>query len=114
MVKKGKLNKAEKFYIEGNSQKSTEDIAADLDRSVTIVEKHLATIPKTTPTEVQQEATNDEGEAQMFKLMGRHKRQGQHVATVMTRAASELADATRGPRTLNKKLQQAIHKPKSK
>jgi predicted ArsR family transcriptional regulator len=114
MVKKGKLNKAEKFYIEGNSQKSAEDIAADLDRSVAVVKKHLATVPVTTPTEVQQEATNDDGESRMFQLMGRHKRQGKHVATVMTRAASELADETRTERTLNRKLQQAIHKPKSK
>ena len=43
--------------------------------------------------------------------MGRKKRGDEKVATVMTRAASEMADDTRPKRVLNKKLQKSIHKP---
>jgi hypothetical protein len=44
--------------------------------------------------------------------MGRHKRGDAHVATIMTKAASEMSDATRPARLTSKKLQAAIHKPK--
>ena len=113
MVKRGALSKVEKYYIEGNCTLPIEDIAKELDRSVNSVTKYIDTLTTTTSdtpaTETVKAAVD--GEPQMFKVMGRHERNGENVATVMTSAASELADATRSKRIMNKKLQSAIHKP---
>jgi hypothetical protein len=117
MTKGGKLSKAEVFYISQNpDNKTIHELASELDRSPKMVAKHYV--------EQQSEATEAaaqpaqppvaNSEAAMFKLMGRHERQGKHVATVMTRAASELADSTRPGRLKDKnKLSSAIHKPLS-
>lgn len=111
MVKKGRLTKAEKYYIEGNTNLPVEDIAKDLDRSVPVIEKHLAQLdlPKEEPAPAKPEKKED---PKILQLMGRKERAGQHVATVMTPAASELADETRPNRIVNKKIQAAIHKPR--
>lgn len=48
--KRGPLNTAEKFYIEGNCLKKTpETIAAKLDRTVKSVEKHIEVLKKAKP-----------------------------------------------------------------
>ena len=45
MTKKtGKLTKVEKFYIENNTDKTAEDIAKDLNRTKSSVDKHIKTL----------------------------------------------------------------------
>jgi len=110
MVKRGKLSKVEQFYIEGHADLSAEDLATELDRSINIVQKHLDTMPEPTKT-TEQPKPDTEEEPRMFQVMGRHERAGEKVATVMTQSASQFADETRPKRTMNKKLQEAIHKP---
>jgi hypothetical protein len=112
MVKQGKLSKQEQFYIEQNPEKKTIcELAKELDRSPKVIAKHYteATEPVAEATAA---VTETKAESPMFKLMGRKERSGQHVATIMTKAASELSDATRPARLTSKKLQAAIHKPK--
>jgi len=112
MVKRGALSKLEKYYLEGNASLPIEDLAKELDRSEGIIGKFLGTIesPTVEPAPVEPVET----EPKMLKAMGRHTRNGQKVATVMTPGASKLADDTRPQRVMNKKLQQAIHKPMDK
>jgi hypothetical protein len=113
MVKRGALSKVEKFYIEGNRDLEVEAIASELDRSVNVVQKHLDTLPKAKakPTKATKKAKATK-DTQFQQAMGRHERAGQKVATVMTRSASELADESRPQRIANKKIQEAIHKPR--
>ena len=112
MAKRGQLTKVEKHYIEGNVNLPIEDLAKDLDRTVNIIQKYINTLdlPKETPkpkiTQVKKQ------DPKMLALMGRKKRGDENVATVMTPAASELADATRHQRLGGKKIQEAIHKPR--
>ena len=116
MVKKGSLTKQEVFYIEQNPEKKTiHELAKELDRSPKLVAKHYVQ-PVMTPIEESvatptATTTTTHAESPMFQLMGRKQRSGKNVATVMTKAASELADATRPSRIANKKMQSAIHKP---
>ena len=113
MAKAGKLTSAEQYYIETNPHSKTiHELATELDRSPKTVAKYYETkaVIEVTPEEKAQIVNP---ESPMFQLMGRHKRNDQNVATVMTKAASELADATRPNRVANKgKLKDAIHKPK--
>ena len=111
MAKSGNLTKQEKFYIQQNPDSLTiHQLAKQLDRSPETVAKHYN--QPTKPTDTTKEAVEKESKkTQMFELMGRHKRGGQNVATVMTPAASELADATRPERIKNQKIQKAIHRP---
>ena len=114
MVKRGPLNKVEKYFIEGNTDLPVEDLAAELDRSEAMIKKHLSTVTTVEePQPAQSPPPKREKQSQFFKQMGRHRRngKGKPVATVMTKAASELADAQRKKRKLNKKLESAIHKP---
>jgi hypothetical protein len=110
MAKRGALSKVEKFYIEGNASLPVEDIAAELDRTVNAVQKHLDTLPEQPAPAPEPEPTTSE--TRFLQNMGRHERAGQKVATVMTKNASEEADRTRPQRTVNKKIQEAIHKPR--
>jgi len=109
MAKRGALSKIEKFFIEGNVDLPVEEIATELDRTVNAVQKHLDSIdisPKPVePVPVKEDDTH------MMKVMGRHQRAGKPVAAVMTKAASELSDAQRPRMVMNKKMQDAIHKP---
>ena len=110
MAKRGALSKVEKFYIEGHRNLSIDDIATELDRTVNAVQKHLNTLPEQTEEDVKAEAKK--AETRFLQNMGRHERAGEKVATVMTKNASEEADRTRPQRVANKKLQEAIHKPR--
>jgi len=110
MAKRGKLSKIELYYIEGNTNLPAEDIAQELDRSVELIQKKLDEF--TPPSTKTVTSAKNDNEPQMFKVMGRHERNGQKVATVMTEAASALADSSRPNRTQNKKIQAAIHKPR--
>lgn len=117
MTKRGVLSKVEKFYIKYHRDDvSIEDMAKELDRTPDIVTKYVKSLPKSLkPKKEEAEVVKFDRreESQMFKLMGRKKRNDQYVATVMTEAASELADATRPSRTkLSGKIASAIHQPK--
>ena len=111
MVKRGKLSKVETYYIEGNTSLPVADIAKELDRSEAIVQKTLDAIAPTEEAEADAPVISKD-EPRMLKAVGRHQRNGETVAVVMTEAASSLADTTRPARTMNKKLQNAIHKPR--
>ena len=112
MAKTGKLNRVELFYISRNPDgKTIHELATELDRSPTTIAKYYET-EKEVPVAQAEPATPENPESPMFQLMGRHKRNDTNVATVMTKAASELADATRPNRLKDKnKLAGAIHKP---
>lgn len=113
MVKTGKLTEAEKFYIEQNPKGLTiKELSDEMDRSLRIVGKYYKEAEQVKESIPEKTAEEVKNESQMFKLMGRKKRNEQHVATVMTPAASEFADATRSSRSMNKKLSSAIHRPK--
>lgn len=114
MAKTGKLNRAELFYVSNNPDgKTIHELAAELDRSPTTIAKYYEKDKDNNkPQQTIQEAVPENPESPMFQLMGRHKRNDKNVATVMTKAASELADATRPARLKEKnKLADAIHRP---
>lgn len=101
-----KLTKAEIHYIKSNPDGlSEEQMAEELEISISSVKKYYVKVQK-------EQIPQSED---VFKLMGRRtegKNKGGIV--VMTRPASELADATRENRTMNIKesLKNAIHRPK--
>ena len=112
MAKSGKLTKQEIFYIQQNPDDLTiHELAKQLDRLPKTVSQHYKDNKKEVKKETQEKPVANK-EASMFKLMGRHKRGDQNVATVMTKAASELADSTRSQRINSDKLNSAIHKPR--
>lgn len=101
MTKKtGKLTKVEKFYIENNTDKTAEEIAKDLNRTKSSVDKHIKTLDRSSHTS---EAKSD---ADVSGLMGHKEGRG---VTIMTPAASERGDATRSSRTSKSRHQSAIH-----
>lgn len=100
-MKKGPLTKEEIVIIQ-ESKKSIEELATELDRSISSVSKHY--VPKTPKRKKE--------ETQMLKSMGRHTRNGQRVATILTKGASELADDIRKNSVHNRKIDQScIHRP---
>ena len=112
-MKAGSMTKQEIFYIQQNPENLTiHELAKELDRSPKMIAKHYIEKKKEEEKDVPPPPVADT-ESPMFKLMGRHKRAGQNVATVMTKAASELADSTRSDRIKNAgRLASAIFKPK--
>lgn len=101
-MKRGPLSKAEKFYIDNNRTMGIDQLVIDLDRAQNQIEKYL----KET-----ENAKKNVKETLMRKTMGRHERNGKPVATVMTPAASELADDQRAMLNSKKKNQEAIYRP---
>ena len=102
MTKKtGKLTKVEKFYIENNTDKTAEDIAKDLNRTKSSVDKHIKTLDRISHTS---EAKSDP--SVVSSLMGHKEGRG---VTIMTPAASERGDETRSSRTSKSRHQNAIH-----
>jgi len=98
--KKGKLSKVELFYIDNNADKSVADLAKDLNRTESSIEKHIHADTGHLDN-VQDDKSN------IGDLMGHKEDRG---VTVMTPAASELADETRTSRIgISKKHQDAIH-----
>ena len=84
MSKKGPLSKAEKFYIENNSDMTVDDIASDLNRSTYVVGKYMAKI-----------ATDKADAINVSDLMARKEDRG---VTIMTPNASQVSDETRSTR----------------
>ena len=98
--KRGKLNKVELFYIDNNADKSVADLAKDLNRSETSIKKHTHANAGHLD-KVQDDKSN------IGQLMGHKEDRG---VTIMTPAASEVADETRASRIgMSKKHQDAIH-----
>lgn len=115
MAKKGKLSKVEEFYITNNRDKGVDVLAKELDRTQAIVQKTLDSTEATEKTE--EESVKKDGVASVYpgqagKMMGRHKRNGKNVATVMTPGASQASDEHRqqigSTRHMN---ENTIHKP---
>ena len=82
-----RLNKVEKFYIENNTDKSVEDLAKDLNRSEAVINKYVNEKGGSGHLDSVQDEKSTVGE-----LMGHKENRG---VTIMTPAASELADETR-------------------
>ena len=102
--KTGRLTKVEKFYIENNTDKSAEDIAKDLNRSKSTVTKHLGDSRDTGHVD---SVKDPDLNHTVGDLMGHKEDRG---VTVMTPAASELADETRSSRLQNSsRYDDAIH-----
>ena len=83
--KTGQLTKVEKFYIDNNSDKAVDEIAADLNRSNSIVDKYLSS------TDVDKKPED----TQVQNLFARKEDRG---VTIMTPAASQVSDETRPSR----------------
>ena len=96
-MKKGPLSKVEKSYIENNEKKEITELAKSLDRSETIVEKHL------------QKIKNDTDGVDSSNL---YARDSNKVATIMTEAASMAADESRKKNDTPRKYVGVIHKIK--
>ena len=98
--KTGKITKVEKFYIDNNPSLDASDLAKDLNRSVAFVEKHIKKVD-TGHVDVAQEKKS------ASELFGHKEDRG---VTIMTPAASEVADETRSSRiNISSKHQNAIH-----
>lgn len=83
-TKKGPLSKVEREYIDANyMEKTAEEIASDLNRSLPFVTKHI-------PERTQNESTSTNIKAGDF--FARNEDRG---ATIMTKTASQVADENR-------------------
>ena len=105
--KTGKITKVEQFYLDNNSNLDTSDLAKDLNRSVAFIKKHVKTVD-TGHVDTAQE------KQEMSELFGHKEGRG---VTIMTPAASEIADETRQGRIKQSaRHQNAIHiiKPENK
>lgn len=101
-MKRGKISNIEKFFVLNNKDKTPEQLAKELDRSVEAVKKILDENPVEDTTEENKSESEDKvtkvyhDEGRAGDLMGRKKRDGKKVATVMTPGASSAADDFRG------------------
>jgi len=103
--KTGKITKVEKFYIENNSSLDAADLAKDLNRSVAFVKKHVKKTDTGHVDTTQEQKTASE-------LFGHKEDRG---VTIMTPAASEVADETRSSRVnITQRHKNAIHIIKKK
>jgi predicted transcriptional regulator len=104
--KTGKLNKVEKFYIENNEDKEVDEIAKDLNRTEASVKRHIEKSRMGHVDEVQDKKSD------ISELFGHKEDRG---VTIMTPAASEIADETRSKRiNVSSKHKNAIHIIKKK
>jgi len=100
-MKKGPLSKVEKSYIENNARSEVYDLAKELDRSKSIVEKHL------------QKIKEDEGAKRgTVDSSSLYARDSNKISTVMTEAASAAADESRKKPSTPQKYKGAIHRIK--
>jgi len=123
MAKKGRLSDVEKFYIENNLQLSDEKLGEILDRTPNTVKKVRDMTPEVEPKPEVEKAELAESEKTVITkqealskgynvsdLMGRKRE-----ATVMTPAASEMADdanALNRSQSKNHRFASNIHNPK--
>lgn len=91
--KTGKLTKIEKFYIDNNLDMSVSDLAKDLNRTETIVEKHRPS--SDTPQGHITKANHYPKTKTVNDLMGHKESRG---VTIMSPEASQIADETRAKR----------------
>ena len=103
MAKTGPLSKEEKSYIEDNKKKGAEAIAKDLDRSESIVNKHITNIK-----DEEDDASDDTPRTlTTSEQFARNKKYG---ATIMTENASMKGDETRKSRVqMPDRYKNAIH-----
>jgi len=109
MTKRGKLTKIEKCYIENNLELGVKQVAEDLERTETIIQRefdiYIAEAKRQTVTSAKKHNVDS--------LMGKATNKGVLIGAVMTPAASELSDEVRknAPK-LTRKTQESIHRPK--
>tara|TARA_R110002020_G_scaffold370407_4_gene582066 strand:+ start:1355 stop:1654 length:300 start_codon:yes stop_codon:yes gene_type:complete len=99
-MKKGPLSKKEKGFIDKNESMSIEDIAQELNRSVSAVSKYI-------------KIRDDEQTSPTHDLFARKEDRG---VTIMTEAASSQADENKQKRAASspKRYQGVIHTIKEK
>lgn len=120
MAKRGKLSKVETCYIENNRDKTVAEIALELDRTESAVEKHLATLPEV-EVEVQEEQPRSDVTSPIYspddnpmrQAIGRRTKEGRGGVAIWNAAASQQAESTRDRRVNqgNRHTKDAIHKP---
>lgn len=114
-----KLTVVEKFYIQENQDKSPKKLSLDIGCSVKLVKQYLAFLAKREQDRL--EAESQKAQEQIEKtpeqspnsvvpiktdqLMGKKK-----GAVVMTQAASEVGDASRGRNKMSQRLSQNVTK----
>ena len=82
-TKRGKLSRIETFYIDGNRDKTADQLATDLNRGLKVIQKYLDENPV------------DSGQSLAGENIVTEK-----GTTIMTEAASMAADASKSPRRL--------------
>jgi hypothetical protein len=105
-MKKGPLSKAEKSYVAENHETMTATIMADkMDRSVHMVDKHIATL--TVSSTDQAEVPVSIPDSSSLYVRDKNK-----VATIMTEAASAAGDESRKRSQMPQRYKGMIHKIK--
>lgn len=91
-----KLTEVEQFYVENNPDGlSVKELAKKFNVTEKLIKEVSAAAPKTEPKQSVKDPVDRKESSIGMKLIGRHKRNGQSVATVMTKSASELGDSSR-------------------
>lgn len=99
-MKKGPLNKVEKFYIENNRKESVQDIAKTLGRTESIVKNYLTKVQKEEPNTQNDspEQTNTGNDFIKKNIIHETEGKKQKVA-IMTEQASMHIDASRNKKS---------------
>jgi uncharacterized protein YdaU (DUF1376 family) len=105
--RKGPLSKVDKFYIDNNSGLTSEELASDLDRSVSTISKHRKTRTKHLASIKEDTKSSVVGDL-MGNKTASQKRKG---VTIMTPAASELSDEKKST-PLSKNSDSVVHRIK--
>ena len=103
--KSGPLNTVEKFYIDNNQDKNVKELAGDLNRNQKIIRGYLGDRETSTTSE----AKGEEESAIAGELFGHKEGRG---VTVMTPAASEVADSHRSSAVKKSPDASCIHRIK--
>lgn len=92
MTKRGKLNKVEKCYIDNNPKLSVEEVAETLDRSVKVIGNYRG------------DASTDTRPISERSKMIHSAKEGRTGITIMTEAASQIADEAKKNKAKSKKV----------
>lgn len=102
-MKRGPLDRIEKFYIEGNVDKPLKELALALNRSEETISKYIETLP--TPEPVAEPAPAPKKRPAVMEMM--NGKEGNRGYTIMTQGASEIGDDARS-RNQSKRFKDGI------
>jgi len=117
-MKKGPLSKKEKAHIEGSyKQKNVEEMAKELDRSCSIVEKYVMkmSFDQSSPNAPDSGGGGEKQDPPTSTLLARKEDRG---VVIMTKEASMAADESKAKRkengTTSRRMSRFIHRIKDK